>query len=79
MHNTCNQANDLIIVIQCNGFVPVVRNAFFLHWAFGLWFFFFWQQQYLGLYGPSYTYMYVNACMFTNNILEFFHQMKMKQ
>ena len=77
MQNTCNQANDLIIVIQCNGFVSVVRNAFFLHWAFG--FCFFLPATVFGLIrGPTYIYVYVNACMYTY-ILEFFHQMKMKQ
>ena len=76
MQHTCNQANDLIIVIQCNGFVSVVRNAFFLRWAFGG---FFGHQQYFGLLrGPTYIYVYVNACMYTY-LPEFFHRMKMKQ
>ena len=76
MQNTCNQANDLIIVIQCNGFVSVVRNAFFLHWAFGV---FFFGSNGIGLIrGPTYIYVYVNACMYTY-LPEFFHQMKMKQ
>ena len=75
MQNTCNQANDLIIVIQCNGFVSVVRNAFFLHWAFG--FFFFGSNGIWAYTGPR-IHMYVNACMYTY-LPEFFHQMKMKQ
>ena len=76
MQNTCNQANDLIIVIQCNGFVSVVRNAFFLHWAFV---FFFWPATAFGLIrGPTYIYVYVNACMYTY-LPDFFHRLKMKQ
>ena len=56
MQNTCNQANDLIIVIQCNGFVSVVRNAFFLHWAFG----FFLAIN--GIWADTWPYIYICIC-----------------
>jgi hypothetical protein len=62
MQHTCNQANDLIIVIQCNGFVSVVRNAFFLPWAFGLFFFFFLPATVFGIWADTWPYIYICIC-----------------
>ena len=77
MQNTCNSANDLIIVIQCNGFVSVVRNAFFFYIGhLGV---FFFASNGIGLIrGPIYICVYVNAGIYTY-LPEFFHQIKMKQ
>ena len=55
MQNTCNQANDLIIVIQCNGFVPVVRNAFF---SLGICFF----LAINGIWADTWPYIYICIC-----------------
>ena len=54
MQHTCNQAKDLIIVTQCNGFVPVVRNAFF---SLGICFFLA-INGILGWYVALHIYMY---------------------
>ena len=61
MQHTCNQANDLIIVIQCNGFVSVVRNAFF---TLGIWGFFLPATVFGLIRGPTYIYICICKCMY---------------